>query len=271
MHASSSSHITAVCVHSVSQASSVQGSPSSHAFITPPQAPAWHASSTVQASPSSHAAPWTASFATQAPLSDAHTVNEHAVSPLVSQVTTVAGSTLHSPASQVTTPLHRSPSSKSAQSPSVSHGQVTGVPAQAPDAQASEAVHGLPSEHGVPASTSAWTHAPLAGSQLVTAHSVSVVVSQTTTESGSISQAPSLQRSEPLHRSASSRSAQSASDSHTHSSVSVPAQAPSEQESSVVQPLPSSHGAALAVKTQPPPVGSQPSSVHGSPSSQARA
>ena len=121
----------------------------------------------------------------------------------------------------------------------------------------------------MPSATAACSHAPVAGTQPVFAQVESPVVSQMTTVSGSTSQTPASQTNEPLQRSSSSSAAQSPSASHAQSSVTAPAQTPSEQESRVVQPLPSSHGDALTVNTQSPVCGSQASSVQTSSSSQA--
>lgn len=72
------------------------------------------------------------------------------------------GSGTHAPATQASVPLQGSSSSWGAQSAALWQAQALGPALQAPAAQASPVVHGLPSSHGPAAG--AWTQ-PVAGSQ----------------------------------------------------------------------------------------------------------
>ena len=96
------------------------------------------------------------------------------------------------------------------------------------------------------------------GSQVVVWHCGSPEVSHWTMDPASTAQVSSAQTSVPLHRSASSKGAQSELAVQAQASVAVPAQTPSAQTSSSVQVLPSSQTAPeTGALTQPPAFSSQ--------------
>ena len=172
----------------------------------------------------------------------------------------VPAAILQAPPTQASVPLHRSPSSKSAQSASVSQSHGIALPPHPPAVQTSPLVQGSPSLQATPSSgTSA--HIPVAGSQAEVRHDPAPPAGQITTLSGSTWQVSPTQTSVPLHRLSSSNAAQSASSTQAQPAESPGTHSPPAHASPSVQPLPSSHGAVLWVYAQPV-AASQLSSVH---------
>ena len=162
LHASlAAAHVTTVCATTLhdhgrvalSQASvPLQGSPSScaaqslsclHAqMLADPatQLPLSQASPMEQRSPSSHGVPLATGAAAHSPVAGTHTRGAHSVALAWSQVTTAWASRTQRPGlaevSQTRWPLHLLPSSKGAQSASVSHPVGTAAAASAGDATA---------------------------------------------------------------------------------------------------------------------------------------
>jgi hypothetical protein len=200
-----------------SQLSLVQGLLSSQESPLPAlHTPSAHASEIVHTLPSaSHPVPSAWAFAPHLPVIALHSAFEQAVSPLVEHVTTVAGLTLHLydmlDLSQNSEPLHRFPSSSFAQSASALHAQVLVPGVHCLSLQVSPFVHTFPSSQGKV--FAAWTQ-PAVGSQLSVVQSV-----------------PSAQ---PFA-----------------ASLGVPTHAPPWHVSASVHALPSSHGTAEALWTQP--------------------
>ena len=135
------------------------------------------------------------------------------------------------------------PSSLTRQSAAVWHSQVLVPGWHFPNRQTSFLVHGSPSLHRVPLSTTDMAHLPVLGLQVFLTQSLSLTVLQLTTVAGLFWHLGGfnalLQKSMPLQRSPSSSSAQSLSD--WHEQVNVPAMhLPALHVSPVVQLSPSS-------------------------------
>lgn len=145
----------ATWVHPVSaaQASSVQTLPSLQLTSGPgKQTPAAHASPTEQTLLSAlHGAPGFCAKYAQTPVAGAQVFLVQMPSPLGSQVTMLAGLTLHlygnALLSQISVPLQKLPSSWLAQSLSIAQPQVFAPLAHLPNEQASPTVQPLPSSH----------------------------------------------------------------------------------------------------------------------------
>ena len=249
-----------------SQESSVQSSKSSHGLSRPEHSPLAQVSSTVQMSPSSQIEPLAAEVVPHAPVAASQTFTSHWPMPSWEQVTTVAGSTAHRLAWHTRVPLHRSPSSRSAQSASASHGHLLSPASHTPPAHWSPTVQVEPSLQAEPSAAATMAHSPVSESQVLARHSVSRESSHRICTCSSTTQKPSSPQSiaSKLHQSSGS-SQQSESISQGHS-PSVPVQMPPSQWSSLVQSLPSSHTELLSVNAQPS-AGSQLSSVHSLKSS----
>ncbi len=269
-----------------SQASSVHGLLSSQSSLVPAaQVPPLQASPGVQTEPSaSQGFPSAAALGAQAPVAGTQVLTAQAPSPLVSHVTIVFGSTLHTNGaaalSQNSVPLQRLSSSLALQSASVWQAQTLLPGLHAPSLQVSPLVHGLPSSQGP---TAGLLVQPLALSQPSAVQGLSSL--QTTlTSSARPTQAPlPSQRSLLVHALPSSQGllwglllqpvagAQLSSVQGLLSlqSSASPLQPLSPQTSPPVQPLPSSQGAELGVLLQLALAPSQLSSVHTSPSSQS--
>ena len=147
--------------------------------------------------------------------------------------------------------VHASESSQSGAEP----------PLQLPSKQRSPFVQGSPSLHSVWSASHTTEHAPLTGSHDPAWHGLSGL-SQPTTVAWSTTQNPSEQANVPLHRSPSSKSTQSESFWHSHS-TSVAAQAPPVQMSPPEHTLPSLHGCPSSSSISQAPVAvTQPAFAH---------
>jgi hypothetical protein len=220
------------------------------------QLPSTQVSLGVQPVPSaSQPVPTGALFHSHAPLVGSQASVLQVVLPTVGQLTIVAGLTLQvlDDKSQYSLPLQALPSSLPAQSLSNVHSQVTVPPVHSPLAHDSPLVQVLASSHSPVWSTS--PQMPLLGSQVLSRHSVSCAVGQTTTVAGFNSHCPLdlLQNRVPLQALPSSWLSQSLS--LVHRQVLVPGlQLPLLQASPAVQVLPSLHGkpSLTAVMVQAP-------------------
>ncbi len=266
-----------------SHESAVHGLPSPQAKALPlKHLPPVQASPLVQTEPSaSQSVPSFCATRPHLPMPLSHTFLAHALSAPVSQLTTVAGLTLHAHTlvllSQNSVPLQRLPSSKLPQSASLMHLQVLAPELHLPSWQASPVVHGLPSSHAF--KLLLWVQ-PLKGSQ---PSDVQGLPSSQSTEalSGMPLHAPVLLQTSPPVQSLPSLQGrllatwlQPPSGRHeslVHGFLSLqlaptPAHEPAVQVSASVQSLLSLHGAEFAGQPHLPVTMSHRSSVHGLPS-----
>ena len=155
--------------------------------VAPVHTPAAHTSPAVQGSPSSQSALSALATSAHVPVWGAQLLVLQAVFPAPLHVTTVFGSTTHayrlllSPM-QASVPLQRLPSSWTWQAlpPSAGlHGQ-TQAPAQVPCLQTSFVVHARLSSQGVVDAAGVGVHVPVAGTQLLLRHVVSLLASHAT-------------------------------------------------------------------------------------------
>jgi hypothetical protein len=138
----------------------VHGLPSSQFTAVPTHAPATQAPSLKQASSLSQDAPSARGLGAQVPVEGWHWFVTQGPSSAVSQVTTLPAFTRQVPPSQNSVPLHRSPSSKSAQSASTEQPHAaSAVPTHCPAVHTSPTVQALPSLHTA-VLVGAWPHSP---------------------------------------------------------------------------------------------------------------
>ncbi|MCC6620079.1 MAG: hypothetical protein IT385_02420 [Deltaproteobacteria bacterium] len=153
-------------------ASKVHGFWSSQLLGTPKHRPFWHWSTSVHGFWSWQNVPLRAATGRHWAVSGSHVFLTHAVSPVGLQATTVSGSTTQRRLAQRSVPLHRSPSSKVAQSASVVHSHRLGPGSHTPAPHVSSTVHGLPSSQGLPSVAGPLEQVPLSGLQVSIVHAL---------------------------------------------------------------------------------------------------